>query len=309
MGTSTSSKGGASGSPFDPAWLAPAEKTGSDPGGSPADAPDHGEPDADGNGNGAESDKPEVQNDNGGASSDAGTVDGPSAPAGVGDAPGESLTAQSRRFAAARTNMSSYLSGGGRESLRSAAKNMVNKGMGGPRRAASTMRGTSRGAGQLGQFLALARDGSDPQVRDWVQRVKDLKLSAPDLILELVREVLPDTGSVDDESLRNAAAEALGEVYEAAPDMDVFNLTDDQISEVIGLTVANDVCNRMHLQLGQTYERLKLSPPQVQLYLNDVKEYVHAEVRVVMEQHSALKMDPKRLAREVLASTLKVFAE
>lgn len=205
--------------------------------------------------------------------------------------------------------MSAYLSGGGRESLRSAAKNMVNKGMGGPRRAASTMRGTSRGAGQLGQFLASARDGSDPNVVDWVQRVRNSNLSASDLILELVKEVLPDTGSVDDESLRNAAAEALGKLYETEPDVDVFNLSDDQIAEVIGLTVANDVCNRMDLQLGQTYERLKFNPQQVQLYRNDVKEYVHAEVRVVMERHSALRMDPQRLAKEILASTLEVFAE
>ncbi|WP_222621962.1 Qat anti-phage system associated protein QatB [Variovorax sp. PAMC26660] len=205
--------------------------------------------------------------------------------------------------------MSAYLSGGGRESLRSAAKNMVNRGMGGPRRAASTMRGTSQGAGQLGQFLASARDGTDPRVVDWVQRVRGSNLSAGDLILELVKEVLPDTGSVDDESLRNAAAEALGKLYETAPDVDVFNLNNDQIAEVIGLTIANDVCNRMDLQLGQTYERLKFDPQQVQLYRNDVKEYVHAEVRVVMERHSALRMDPQRLAKEVLASTLEVFAE
>lgn len=306
MGTSTSSKGGGSGSPFDPEWLSPPEAADAGPGDASdafvdTDTADSASDDAavalGGGDEAADSESP-----SGMEGSDTG-----SAPVIVN--PDLGAVAPSRRFAAARTNMSAYLAGGGRDSLRSAAKSMVNKGMGGPRRAASTMRGTSRGAGQLGQFLASARDGSDPRVVDWVQRVRDLNLSAGDLILELVKEVLPDTGSVDDESLRNAAAEALGKLYETAPDVDVFNLNDDQIAEVIGFTVANDVCNRMDLQLGQTYERLKFNPQQVQIYRNDVKEYVHAEVRVVMDRHSALRMDPQRLAKNILASTLEVFAE
>jgi len=216
--------------------------------------------------------------------------------------------APSRRFADARTKMSSYLGGGGRESLRSAAKSMVTKGMGGPRRAASTMRGTAQGAGALGQFLASARDGSDPRVVDWVNRTRQANLPADDLILELVKEVMPDTGSVDEESLRNAAAEALGLLYELNPDIDIFNLTDAQIHDVMAITIANDVCNRMDLQLGQAYERLKFDARQIQLYRKDVKEYVQSEVRVVMERLGAVGLDPKRLARDVLHSAMEVFA-
>lgn len=284
MGTSTSSKGGGSGSPFDPAWL------------EPVGVGDVGAGDAAGSGD-ADSAEGNGSSDGGGSAHD--TPDG----AAFGTfAPG-------RRFAAARAGISAFVSGGGRESLRSAAKNMVNKGMGGPRRAASTMRRTAQGAGQLGQFLASARDRSDPRVVDWVQRVRDANLSANDLVLELIREVLPDAGSVDEESLRNAAAEALGKLYEMAPDVDIFNLTDTQIAEVIGLTIANDVCNRMDLQLGQTYERLKFNSHQIQVYRNDVKEYVQGEVRVVMARNDALRTDPQRLAKEVLVSTLKVFAE
>lgn len=283
MGTSTSSKGGRSGSPFDPEWL----PSGGDDG---TGATDAGERET---GDQATSDNAESAE---------------SSEADVGS-PVDAELAPNRRFAEARTKMSAYLSGGGRESLRSAAKSMVNKGMGGPRRAASTMRSTAQGAGRLGQFLATVRDGTDPKVVDWVQRVRAANLSASDLALELVKEVLPDTGSVDDESLRNAAAEALGKLYESAPNVDIFALTNQQIADVIGFTIANEVCNRMDLQLGQTYERLKYDPHQVQVYRNDVKEYVHSEVRVVMDRHSASHMDPQRLACEVLASSLKVFAE
>ncbi|MGV8301981.1 hypothetical protein ACV34B_33530, partial [Pseudomonas aeruginosa] len=81
-----------------------------------------------------------------------------------------------------------------------------------------------------------------------------------DLTLEILKEVIPGTGSVDDESLRNAGAEAMAQLYELYPDVDIFNLTDVQIAEVMGLTIANEICNRIDLQLGQTYEQLKYDP-------------------------------------------------
>lgn len=282
MGTSTSSSGGKAGSPFDPEWLH-SEGVGdgqavgagaADDGGQEADGSDGSQPGA---GNG-----------------DEGAVDSDFAP--------------SRRFADARTKMSAFLGGGGREFLRAATKSMVTKGMGGPRRAASTMRGTAKGAGALGQFLASARDGSDPRVADWVNQARLSNMAADDLIVELVREVMPDSGSVDDDSLRNAAAEALGQLYEKNPDIDILNLTDAQIQDVMAITIANDVCNRMDQQLGQTYEKLKYDPQQIQLYRQDVKEYVQSEVRVVMERLGATGLDPKSLAREVLQAALEVFA-
>lgn len=286
MGTSTSSKGGGSRSPFDPEWLSPPE------GGSGGDSP------APGDGEGPPADATDVNAD------------------GQGDAAGgeegdltRPVLAPDRRFAPARSGMSGFLGGGGREALRSATKSMVRKGMGGPRRAAATMRATAQGAGQLGQFLAAARDASDPRVVDWVQRVRAQNLSANDLVLEVVKEVLPSTGSVDEESIRNAAAEALGQLYEVAPEIDIFNLTDAQIGDLIGYIVANDLCNRIDLQLGQTYEKLKFDARQIQLYRNDIKEYVNAQVKVVLDRQGLRGINHQRLASEVLASTLEVFVE
>lgn len=280
MGTSTSSKGGGAGSSFDPEWL-----------------------DAVGGDSGAEGGGADGQGDSNGDVPTADDETDTSSAYSQGD------FAPSRRFAPARTSLATAVSGGGRESIRSAAKHMVNKGMGGPKRAASTMRRTSQGAGQLGQFLAAVRDGVDPRVVDWVQKVRDSNLSANDLVLELVREVMPDTGSIDEESLRNSAAEALGKLYESAEDLDIFNLTNEQIAEVMGLTIANEVCNRVDLQLGQTYERLKFDPHQVQVFRNDVREYIHGEVRVVMSKLDVRQAVPQRLAQDVLESTLRVFAE
>lgn len=291
MGTSTSSSGGKAGSPFDPEWLTPEASPAGEAGG----------------GDDAASDGQQDGSDHEPAHSDSGAEVDRQGTAGE-QATEDEAFAPSRRFADARSKMSAALGGGGRESLRAAAKSMVTKGMGGPRRAASTMRGTAQGAGALGQFLTSARDGSDPHVVDWVNRTREANFAADDLILELVKEVMPDTGSVDDESLRNAAAEALGLLYERNNDIDIFNLTDAQIHDVMAITIANDVCNRMDLQLGQTYERLRHDPQQVQLFRKDVKEYVQSEVRVVMERLGRTGLDPKRLSREVLQSAMEVFA-
>ena len=295
MGTSTSSKGGGAGSPFDPAWLQGDDGAGAG-GGDAADPVGDGAPEGDGQADG-------------GGDADGAAEAGDHAGSTDGDLPDAGVFAPERRFASARRNMSAYLAGGGRGSLRAAGKSMVNRGMGGPRRAASTMRGTARGAGQLGGFLAAARDGTDQRVSDWVARVRAENLSAQDLILEVVQEVLPQTGSVDDESLRNAATEALGMLYEGSPDVDIFALSDQQIADVIGYIIANDVCNRVDLQLGQTYERLKFDAHQIQVYRNDIKEFVHGEVRVVVGQRDARRLDAQSLAREVLSSTLRVFSE
>ena len=284
MGTSTSSKGGGPRSPFDPEWL---------------DGPAGGGGGGDGDGNG-----------DGQGEHDGGDNGGDGAPQGD-RAPSQPLPTvnPSRRLAGARTAMSGALGGGGRGDFKSAAKRMVGRGMGGPARAANTMRSTAQGAGALGQFLTQARDGTDPGVVNWVQRVRAANLSANDLILEVVKEVIPNSGSIDEESLRNAATETFSMLYETSPDVDIFNLTDQQIADIIGFTVANDICNRVDLLLGQSYEKLKYTPQQVQLCRNDIREYVRGLVRVELDKLGPRPVDSHGLARDVLAATLEVFGE
>lgn len=279
MGTSTSSSGGKAGSPFDPEWL------------------DQGEGGAAGAGTG-----------DGAADADGtdGTPDGRDGNAETGQ---ECDVAPDRRFMPARAKLGKYLTGGGRDALRGAASSMIKKGMGGSARAARTMRGAAQGAGRLGEFLGAVRDGSTQQAIDWLQRVRGQNLSAEDLVLELIKEVMPDSGSIDDESLRNAGSDAMALLYQKDPDVDVFTLTDEQINSVIGFTIGNAVCNRLDEQLGQTYEKLKYSPVQVQELRNDVQEWVHGEVERIMEGLAGQQLDCQTLAQTVLQSALEVFAE
>lgn len=279
MGTSTSSKGGKKGSPFDPEWLVP--DSGSGAGGGGGGGGD-GSPDGQGNGD----------------SGDGDGVDGQDTSDSISVSP---------RYGSAKASLSSYLGGGGRSALKSAVRKMVNSGMGGSRRATSSTRATAAGAGQLGSFLAAARDGTDQEVTNWVANVRTQNLPANELILEIIKEVMPNSGSLDDESLRNAATDALAELYEANPGVDIFQLTNEQIDEVIAITVANEVCNRMDLQLGQSYEKLKYDARQIQDFRNDMREYIQGQVRVVMEQPGMKGQTPEALAKNVHSMAWKVF--
>lgn len=274
MGTSTSSSGGRAGSPLDPEWLAPA-------------APSSGESQTEA-GNG----------DN--APQDGGDREATQRPSGD--------LAPARRYASARSNMGSFLSSGDRDYLRAATKSLISRGMGGSRRASSTMRTSAQGAAALGQFLSDIRSANTQRARDWVQKVRQLNLTADDLILEVIKEVLPNSGSLDEESVRNSAADALGQIYEQHPDIDLLALSDSQIYDVIAITLSNEICNRIDHQLGQTYEKLKHDPAQVQLRRNDICEFIRAEVRVVMDGNAQRGWDINRLSNEVLQAALEVFA-
>lgn len=282
MGTSTSTAGGRSGSPLDPEWLEPAGTGGS--GG------DSGVADSSGPGEGA---------------SEPGEAEGASGPG----EPGETQLAPDRRFAGARSSMSAYFRTGDKAYLAGALGGAVRKGMGGAKRAASTMRRTAQGAASIGQVLTGLREQTEPRFLSLVQRFRTEGLSVKDLILEVIKEALPDTGSIDEDSVREAAAEALGEFFEQHPEADLLDLSDEQIQEVMSVTIANDIMHRLDQLLGQTYERLKLDPVQVQKLRNEAKEYVNAVVQVEREKAGKLPANLKGFAATVLQSTLEVFAE
>lgn len=279
MGTSTSNSGRRAGSPFDPEWL----DQGTIGGATGA---------VDGGGN----DQGDANPDGAGGSDAADANQGPN-------------VASDRPLMPARASLGRYLSGGGREHLRGAVRSMINKGMGGPGRASKTMRGVAHGVGRLGSFLEAVRDGANPQIADWVQRVRSQNLSVNDLILELIKEVMPDTGSTDDESLRNAGTDALSQLYENDPNVDLLQPTDEQIRLVMGYTIANEVCSRVHQQLGQAYEKLKHDPQRVQEMRNDITEWIQSEVIAIMDGLNGKNMEPQALAAAVIETALKVFAE
>lgn len=298
MGTSTSSAGAGAGSPFDPPWLE--DEVPEDPNAekppvvdSPPAVPSDTQGDADASAS--------ESVDTGTSSSGSDTAE-PSAPPAL---------APPRRFADARRNMTSFVKSGHSDDARAATSGFVNRGLGGPQRAASRMRTTSKAAASLGSFLTAARDGTSSNVVAWVDSVRLRNLSAQDLVLEVVERLLPDGGSIDEESARNAMVDAVSELYVVEPTVDIFALTDEQISLLMAYTIAFDVCNRLDLELGRVFEKLRFDARVLQERRNQIREYVKA---VAVEEMRKVKargapMNPSELANTALRNALNVFGE
>lgn len=287
MGTSASSAGAGTGAPFDPPWLDDA-------------------------GAGIDSDYADVPLSPGAApSDDANSTEGGEDNQNPTTPPVGPANAPPARYKQARGALTGFVRSGSSSDLRRGVSSFVKKGMGGSSRAAGRMRTSAIAASSLGGLLATARDGSDPSINTWVDSIKNRGLSAKETALEVVQKLIPTGGSVDEDSARHSMDHAIAHLYEVEPNADIFNLTDDQIANLMAYTVAYDVYNRVQLELGQVFEKLKYAPQLVQNRLGQVLDYVMVVVNRSMQKARA--GDAPRAMREIanaaLQDALTVFAE
>lgn len=289
MGTSTSSAGAGSGVSFDPPWLDDAEASIDT---SHADKPISPNPvTEDGSDEANDSDS---DNDN---TSPLPLKSPAAAPPG--------------RYQEARRALTSFVQSGSGSNLRRGISSFINKGMGGSAKAANRMRTSAIASASLGGFLATARDGKDPDIDAWVTSVKQRNLSAHDTALEVVQKLLPTGGSIDEESAKHAMNQAIAHLYEVAPSADIFNLADDQIANVMAFAVAFDVYNRVQLELGRVFEKLKYAPSVVQQRLAQVLDYIMVVVEKSMwkVRSGSTTHSMRVIAASALQDALTVFSE
>ena len=105
--------------------------------------------------------------------------------------------------------------------------------------------------------------------------------------------------------------QAIAHLYEMEPDADILNLTDDQIANVMAYTVAFDAYNRVQLELGRVFEKLKYAPRLIQERLAQVLDYIMVVVNRSMEKVRAggVQRSMREIAAAALQDALTVFAE
>ncbi len=288
MGTSTSSAGAGAGSPFDPPWLDSAG-AGIDDSNSDTQLPPAGDgaPESD-----ADSDPSDESNEQ---TSDSATPTSDVAPSG--------------RYKEARTQMGRFMRTGDRSDAARAIGSFVRKGLGGTAKAASRMRMSSQAAAALAGFLTQVREGTDPTINDWVASARTRGLSAQDAALEVISQIVPAGGSVDEESAKHAMNQAIIHLYEVDPTTDIFALTNEQISALMGYTLAFDVYNRVQLELGRVFEKLKFSAQVVQDRLAQVQDYILVVVRDAMTKvrNSSQPRSVRDISDLALRNALEIF--
>lgn len=269
MGTSGSSNGPGPGVPFDPPWLDNIETP----------HPGDGQPQDD--------QKPD----------DANMGNGQPKP------PPQPLDiAPLRRFANARRAMGEFARTGSKYAFRRTVGYYSNTGMGGAKSAANRMRISVRSGASAFAVLQAARERTDPTINDWVDSLIERDASAQEIADEIVRRTTPSGGSQDEAACQQSMAQALEDILSNDPDVDLLNLGDDSIWALIESFLGYEAFHRLSLDIGQVFEDSALSHRVRVTRMNEMRDYLKAEIRVQLE---ALRSNARHATSVQLQSMLQ----
>lgn len=248
MGTSTSSSGPKSGISLDPPWLdllAEAQPS--------ANAPPDDVADAKPSGNDIQENQQSMPNE-------------------------PSDLAPARRFASARRELGKFARTGNRDNFRKAVGHYSRTGMGGAKNVAKRMRVSTKNAAGLASLLQATREGTDPQISQWVSNLSARNPTAQDVIDDIILQVTSSGGSLDEESCRDSMDQAMSELMVIQPGIDLLKMDDADIWTVVELFLGNEACNRLHQDIGQLFESAMLNPRDAVRRMNEMREYLKSEV-------------------------------
>lgn len=150
--------------------------------------------------------------------------------------------------------------------------------MGGARNAANRMRASTRSAANLFGVLQTAREGTDPAITKWVKSLTSRNADAPSIVDEIIRRVAPQGGSQDETACRDAMSKAMLDLLKNNPDVNLLNLTDNDIWTLIESFLSYEAFNRLCLDIGQVFENTDLSPRDSVMRMNEMQDYLNAEI-------------------------------
>ena len=254
MGTSASSNGPGGGVPFDPPWL--------DDIASPE--PNDGmKPDDQKNGDSEPGDNQ------------------PEHPPQPPSKPPE--LAPPRRFFNARRALGDFAQTGEKDSFRKAVGHYSHTGMGGAKNAANRMRTSTRTGANLFGLLQSAREGTDSAINEWVTSLTGRKADAQEVADEIIRRVAPSGGSQDEAACRESMAQAMEDLLTEKPNVELLHLGDDDIWALIESFLGYEAFNRLCLDIGQVFENSALNPRDQVTRMNEMREYLKAELCAQIE--------------------------
>lgn len=215
------------------------------------------------------------------------------------------------RFRASRRSLSKYIKSGAKEKLAASLGHYVKHGLGGAKQATSRMQIPIAASVALwSSFDDLIDREEDSE--DWIGRVlsSDDKLGA--LEEELVKKILPEGGSVDEESCRRSLAFAISEFIRENPDIDILSLESNDVLGIMELFLTQEIFNRYYLDIGQKLEQMEIS--EIVALEKEIKRYIRSALSVAMSQK--IKTDVLltkemmvRLIADIITETFEVFEE
>ena len=226
-------------------------------------------------------------------------IDG-SAPAALPDAAIAPAAAPARRFAGARRDFNSFISGAGALSIGRAIGQYSRTGMGGASRAAARMRPSTNAAAGLASFLGAVRDRATPEISNWVDALVATSPSPDQIADAIVRELALSGGSADEESLRNSMARAFIDLLTIQPSLDLLAMADSDIWLLLQLFLSNEVCNRLQFDVAQFFESSRIDPLTAVTRETEMRDFVKNGVALQLSKLAETTKNPTRQQLEAL---------
>lgn len=169
--------------------------------------------------------------------------------------------------------------------------------MGGAKAASQRMRVSAR----VGANFSLGKALSDLKARG---------ADARQIISAIVEQVCPRGGSLDEISLKNSATSALSEYLEEHPDIDFTSLSDDQMWELTGTYLGNEIFERVQMDIGQAFERVDISFAERVNRLNDMKAFIQTDVSVQLNRirdTESKTVNIQKLIQNTIRATFEIY--
>lgn len=226
--------------------------------------------------------------------------------------PGATGVAPPARYRDARRDLGKFLGSGDTRHLRKALGHYFSRGSGGASAAARRMRASTRAGAALFDFLNAVRQGATAEARRWVEELRATNPAAEDVVDAIVRELAPAGGSADEESLRDAMAQALSELVRDNPSIDPLLMEIDDIWELMKGYLATEAANRLCFDLGPIFESAQLDPKTVVLREREMRRFIKNEVGLHVDLLRHTDANPTRnkldsILQEALKMTFELF--
>jgi hypothetical protein len=256
MGTSTSSTGPSSGISMDPPWLDDINSDTSVP--TDSDASSEQE-------NGIPTEQPSIHE--------------------------PVVLAPIARFGTARKNLGEFARSGSQDSFKKAVGHYSKKGMGGASNVAKRMRASTSSVSGLVSFLRDVKNNTLPDIKNWAQNLMSKSPSANEVIDAIIDRVTSEGGIIDEESIKDSMANAMSDLLEQNPDIELLNLGDDESWDLIEGFLAYEASNRLQLDIGQLLERT-LSPREMVQRVDEMRDYLKSEISAQLQQYKSSDKHP-----------------
>jgi hypothetical protein len=221
-----------------------------------------------------------------------------------------------RRFLSANKNFKQFMCDGSQKSFGKALGSYSGKGMGGSFRIVRRMRrSTNIGADIYSSFQNIrSRKNDDAKTSDLIRYLRSEQRSTEDIKNAFIRHILPDGGSLDEESCRNSLYQAMSDLLKKEPDIDLVRLEDVDIWFLIEKFIVHEIVHRIAIDLGQITESKEYSPIVVVNRRKKMTKYVQAVMsvkftKIKSDNHRSniTSAEMKKILNSVLKETFDVF--